>query len=118
MPVHDVTPNSVAANLAQLARDIAAITDGLGELERRAVETREDYTMAYSKAFLTAEGPMDVRKHQATVDTHAERLSAETAEALVRGRRAQIASLKVRIDVGRSVGAVVRSEMDFERVRP
>ena len=117
MPVYDVTPNAVAANLAQLARDLAAMTDGLNELERNAVEKREDHTMAYSKAFLTAEGPMDIRKHQATVDTHSERLSAETAEALVRGRRAQIASLKVRIDVGRSVGAVVRSEIDLERAR-
>ena len=117
MPEFEVTPNLVAANLAQLARDLASITDGLKDLEHRAVDSREDYTMAYSKAFLTAVGAMDIRKHQATVETHAERLAAETAEALVRGRRAQISSLKVRIDVGRSVGAVVRSEIDFERTR-
>jgi hypothetical protein len=117
MPVYDVTPNSVAANLSQLARDLAAITDGLAELERRAVENREDFTLAFSKAFLSATGPVEQRKHKAVVETHAERLSAETAEALVRGRRAQISSLKVRIDVGRSVGAVVRSEIDLERSR-
>jgi len=117
MPEFDVTPNAVAANLAQLARDLAAMTDGLNDLERRAVESREDYTMAHAKAFLSATGAMEMRKYTAISETHSERLSAETAEALVRGRRAQIASLKVRIDVGRSVGAVVRSEIDLERSR-
>ena len=126
MAEFEVTPNSVAANLAHLARDLAAITDGLKELEHRAVESREDFTMAYHTEYLRAGEdrengkPLSVetRKSKATVATHAQRLSAEVAEALVRGRRAQIASLKVRIDVGRSVGAVVRSELDFERVRP
>ena len=117
MPEYDVTPNAVAANLAQLARDLAAITNGLEELEHNAVNRREDMTMAFSKAFLSSQGAVEARKHLAVVATQDERLAAETAEALVRGRRAQIASLKVRIDVGRSVGAVVRSEIDLERSR-
>lgn len=113
----DVTPNAVAANLAHLARELAALTDGLGDLDQRSVHAREDFVLAQAKAFLRAEGPVEVRKAQAAVDTHSERLSAETADALVRQRRAQIAALKVRIDVGRSVGAVVRAEIDLERAR-
>jgi hypothetical protein len=113
----DVTPTSVAANLAHLARELAALTTGLGDLELRSVNAREDYIMSQAKAFLRAEGPVDVRKYQSLVDTHDERLSAETADALVRQRRAQIAAIKVRIDVGRSVGAVVRAEIDLERAR-
>ena len=117
MPEHDVTPTSVASNLAHLARELAALTDGLGELEHKAVAAREDFVMANAKAFLKADGAVDVRKQTAIVETHDERLAAETADALVRQRRAQIAAIKVRIDVGRSVGAVVRAEIDLERAR-
>jgi len=117
MAEHDVTPNSVAANLAHLARELAALTDGLGDLELKAVNAREDYVLAHAKAFLSSEGAMELRKHKALMETSTERLAAETAEALVRQRKAQIAAIKVRIDVGRSVGAVVRAEIDLERAR-
>jgi hypothetical protein len=106
-----LTPNDVALQLAQLSRELGALVVRIEHAEREAVNAREDYTLSLSKAFLSAEGPMDVRKHQSIVDTHAERLAAETAEAVVRGIRRQIDSVKVRIDVGRSVGAVVRSEI-------
>ena len=117
MPEYDVTPSAVAANLAHLGRELAALTDGLGDLEHRSVEKREDYVLAHAKAFLRAEGTVDVRKCQALVDTHDERLAAETAEALVRQRRAQIATLKVRVDIGRSVGSIVKSEIELDKVR-
>jgi hypothetical protein len=54
---------------------------------------------------------MDVRKHQSIADTHAERLAAETAEALVRGLRRQIDSTRIRVDIGRSLGAALRAEI-------
>lgn len=108
-----LTANSVALQLAQLSRDLNNLVVRLDQAERDAVNAREDYTLALAKAFLSTEGPMDVRKHQSIVDTHTERLAAETAEAVVRGIRRQIDSVKVRIDVGRSVGAVVRSEISL-----
>lgn len=88
--------------------------DGLNDLEQTAVEKREDYTLALSKAYLCAEGPVEQRKHEAIVATHAERLSAETAEALVRGRKRQLDTLKVRIDVGRSAAAALRAEIALQ----
>lgn len=117
MPVHDVTPLSVVQNLLNLARELAELSAGLGDLEQRAVEKREDLTLAQAKAFLSAEGPVDVRKNIAIVETHTERLAAETAEALVRGRKRQLDGLKVRIDVGRSAQAALRAEIDLERAR-
>lgn len=124
MAEFDVTPNGVAANLAFLARELAAMTDGLADLERNMVERREDYVMAHAKAYLATGGlvngkPVTVAEREATTNlaTHKERLSAETAESLVRQRKAQIAALRVRIDVGRSVGAVVRAEIELDKVR-
>lgn len=111
----DLTPTSVVTNLLTLARELAELAKGLEQLEIDAVNAREDLTLAAAQAFLSADGPVDVRKNVALVATHDVRLVAETAEALVRGRKRQLDSLKVRIDVGRSAAAALRAEIDLAR---
>lgn len=108
-----LTPNQVAATLAQLARDLDGAVKALERADREFVEKRGAADLAYSRAFLRAEGSMDVRRHIATVETHDKRLEAEVAEAVVRHLRQTIAALKVRIDTGRSVGAAVRAELSL-----
>jgi hypothetical protein len=115
--VTELTPNSVVQGLLELSRELAELSKGLDDLEADAVNSREDYTLALSQAFLRSGGAMELRKHQAIADTHHERLAAETAEALVRGRRRQLESIKVRIDVGRSAAAALRAEIDLECAR-
>lgn len=105
--------NEIAANLARLARTLEGCARALEDADLKAVYAREDYTLAYAKAFLSSQGAMDVRKQQALMDSHGERLAAETTDALVRGIRKQMDTIKVRIDVGRSVGAAVRTEMNL-----
>jgi hypothetical protein len=106
-----MTPNSVALALAQLGRDLDATVKSLDVADRQAVTAREDFTVAYARAFLKADGAMDVRRYQATVDTHAERLAAEAAEQVVRGLRRQVESIKVRVDIGRSYGSALKAEL-------
>ncbi len=106
-----LTSNDIALQLAALARQFDALVREIGQAEIAAVNAREDATLGLSRAFLSAEGPMDIRKHTSIVETHVVRLAAETAEAVVRGLRRQIDSVRVRIDVGRSVGAATRAEM-------
>lgn len=113
-----LTANDVALQLAELGKQLAALITAMDGAERDAVNRREDYTLAHSRAFLRSEGPMDVRKHTAIEQTHAERLAAELAEALVRGLRRQIDSVKVRIDIGRSVGVAIRSELNIAGMQP
>jgi hypothetical protein len=108
-----LTPNTVVQGLLGLARELAELSKGLDLLEADAVNKREDLTLASAKAFLSAVGPVDVRKNIALVETHDERLAAELAEALVRGRKRQLDSLKVRIDVGRSAAAALRAEISL-----
>lgn len=110
----DLTPNQVVSGLLTLARELAELAADLDRIEADAVNLREDYTLAYSKAFLTAEGAVETRKHLAITETHAERLAAETAESVVRGRKRHIDTLRVRIDVVRSVAAAVRAEMNLQ----
>lgn len=106
-----LTANTVASQLAKLSRQLDDLVKEIGQAEIDAVNAREDFTLAHSKAFLQAEGPMDVRKHLAIEATHVERLAAETAEAVVRGLRRQIDAVKLRVDVGRSIGAAMRAEI-------
>ncbi len=105
-----LTANDVASHLAALSRQLDGLVRDIGKAEVQAVNRREDYTLALAVAFLAAQGAMDVRKHASIQTTHAERLAAELAEATVRGLRRSIDSVRVRIDVGRSVGAAMRAE--------
>jgi hypothetical protein len=107
----DLTPNAVVSGLLELSRELAELSKDLDQLEIDAVNSREDLTLAMAQKFLSAQGPVDVRKNIAISETSDLRLVAETAEALVRGRKRQLDSLKVRIDVGRSAAAALRAEM-------
>lgn len=111
----DLTPNTVVQGLLGLARELAELSKDLDKIEADAVNAREDFTLAHAKAYLSAEGPVETRKAIAITETHAERLAAELAEALVKGRKRQLDSLRVRIDVGRSAAAALRAEMDLTR---
>lgn len=106
-----LTANDVAAHLARLSRQLDELVREIGEADLAAVRAREDYTLTHARAFLTAEGPMDVRRYVAVEATHGQRIAAETAEAVVRGLRRQIESVRLRVDVGRSLGAALRAEV-------
>lgn len=106
-----LTPNDVALQLSRLARQLDELVGHIDAAERHAVTARESYTMAYANAFLNAEGSIEARKHIATRNTHSERLAAEAAEQVVKGIRRQIDSVKLRVDVGRSLGAALRAEL-------
>lgn len=105
--------HEIASGLSELSRQLDELVAEIGEAERDAVNKREDYTLAYAKAFLAADGSMDIRRHTATEDTHDARLAAELAEQHVRGLRRRIDSVRTRIDVGRSLGAAVRAEVSL-----
>jgi len=107
-----LTPNTVVQQLLQLGRELEKFTSELDDLEREAVNTREDYVMAKETAFLSAEEDTQyMREAKSRVATHVERIAAELADAKVRGARAHIASIKARIDIGRSAAAALRAEI-------
>lgn len=106
----ELTPNQVAAQLSELARELDAAVDRLDGAEKDAVNKREDYSQDYAKSYLAAEGSIEARKHIATTMTGESRVAAELAEQHVKALRRQIDSVKIRIEVGRSLGAALRSE--------
>lgn len=103
--------NEIALHLAKLARQLDEITQKLNEADERAVILREDATLAESRAFVEATGAEQLRKHKARIASHDERLAADAAEAIVRGLNRSSWTLRARIEIGRSIGATVRTEV-------
>ena len=105
--------HEIAKQLAERSRELDEVVSQLDEAEREAINRREDHTQAYAKAFLAAQGAMDIRRHIATENTHESRLAAELAEQHVRALNRQVQSVRTRIDVGRTLGATVRAEVSL-----
>lgn len=105
------SPNDVVIQLAALSRELDERTRDLNEADVAAVNAREAAKLAEAKAFLAADGSVEARKSKAVIQTHEIRLAAEVAEAGVRGLQRTIRTLQTRIEVGRTYGATLRSEM-------
>lgn len=105
------TANQVVANLSSLTEELRRIVSSFRVAERDAAEKRHAADMVESRAFLAADGAMDLRKHVARVAADRAEGEALVAEALVRVLRAEIRSIETRIEVGRTYGATVRAEL-------
>ncbi|WP_305781534.1 hypothetical protein, partial [Nocardia nova] len=101
----------VVKQLGKLSKQLDEATQQLNDADVAAVNAKETAKLAEAKAFLAAEGSVDARKNQAIVETHEVRLAAEVADAQVRGLMRTIRTLQSRIDVGRTYGATLRSEI-------
>lgn len=105
-----LTSAGIARQLARLARQLDELVSEVDDAERTAVNAREDYTRAYARIFLECSGSMDLRKQEALLATSDERLAAELAETHVKGLKRQVDSVRLRIEIGRSLGAALRAE--------
>lgn len=105
------TPAGVLRQLSELTNELSRTVDALKGAERDAAEKRVAADLAESRAFLAADGAMELRKHTARVAASDKEAEALVAEALVRVLRARIRELDTRIDVGRTFGASLRAEL-------
>jgi hypothetical protein len=106
-----LTPNQVVRQLSELGRELDAAVRTLKDFEVEAVTKRHAADIAESRAFVNAEGAMDMRKHVARLAADKLEEDALVAEALVRHLRTRIRSIDTRIEIGRSYGAAVRAEL-------
>lgn len=109
----ETTLNGVAARLADLSRQLDKATGDAYVLDEKAVRARHAFEIAFSRAFLTSDGPMDVRKHKAVLATESLRLDADIADQVLRACRGRIATIKVQIETGRSLSAALRAEISL-----
>ena len=106
-----LSANQVVRQLSELGRELDTIVKMLRDVEVDAVEKRHTADMAESRAFVAAEGSMELRKHLARIAADRFESEALVAEALLRHLRTKIRSIDTRIEIGRSYGAAVRAEL-------
>lgn len=106
-----LTPQAVVRQLSELGRQLDTAVEMLRTAELDAVEKRSAADVAESRAFVSADGSVELRKHKARIAVERLEHDALVAEALVRHLRKQIDAIHTRIEVGRSYGAAVRAEL-------
>lgn len=106
----DLTPAAITRTLSQISKEIDELTDELAVLDEAAVRARQDYKVAYARAFLDADGSMDIRRYTAETATADALLTSELADQQHRAAVSQLKALRDRLEVGRSLGAIMRLE--------
>ena len=105
------TATEVAKLLIGFGRDLHQIVQQLEAADRDMVEKRAAADLAFSRAFMAAEGSVEARRHLATIETHRQRLEAEVADALVRHLRRRLDATKTQVDIGRTWASALTSEL-------
>ena len=105
-----MTPADIIKTLSTISREIDELTVELTRLDEEAVKARQAFKVAHAKAFLTAEGSMDIRKQTAELEVADLQLASELADQQHRAAVSQLRALRDRLEVGRSLGALVRLE--------
>lgn len=106
-----LTPRSVVLQLSELAKALDHTVTLLKEADLEATLARHAADVAESTAFLSAEGSVEMRKHKARLATDKLEGDALQKEAVVRYLRQRINAVGTRIEVGRSMGAALRQEL-------
>lgn len=105
--------SQITATLGQLSLDLWKCVEQLEQADLDATTKRGAFDLAYSKAFLAAEGAMDIRKHKAVVETMYLREAADLADAVVRSLVRRMKALERRVEVGRSTSSWHKAELSL-----
>lgn len=106
----NLTFADITETLADISRDIEKAAHAAAAADLEATKRRVAYKGAHARAFLTADGAMDIRRETAMLTTQDELLAYELAQAEHRAAVEQIRVLRDRLEVGRSIGALIRAE--------
>lgn len=109
--ISDLSPNEIAKRLIVLGRHLYAKVAELRTLGEVVANAKKDAKVAYAQAFLSAEGPMDIRKQEAELAAADARLRVDIAEQELSACKEALKAIHAMIDVGRSLSATTRDEM-------
>lgn len=106
----NLTPAEIISTLSRIGKDIDDATADLAEADRKVIMARRKYERAYAESFLATEGAMEVRKYTARLATDDDNFALELAEQEQRAVTGRIRALRDRLEIGRSISALVRME--------
>jgi hypothetical protein len=108
----DFTPASVIATLSDIVREKAVKTAEVAALDRMAIQARHAHKNAHNQALESAQGAADIRRAHAELASADLSLQADLAESAVREARDWLRVLDARLDVGRSIGSLIKLEFN------
>lgn len=106
----NLTPAQIIDTLTEISKEIDKVTADIARFDEEAVRARASYKKSYARIFLTTEGSMDIRRYTAELETSDEYLEYELADQKLRAAVGQVKALRDRLEVGRSLGPLVRLE--------
>ena len=106
----ELTPATVVESLGRISRQLDEQANTVEALDELATLKKIAYKSAFARAFMSAEGSVDVRRYTAEIATQDEYLAMELSEQVLRAGREALRVLRDRLDVGRSLGAIMRME--------
>ena len=105
-----LTPHSIVTTLSQIGRDLDDKADEVEALDETFVRLKAHYKRSFAAAFIRAAGSADVRRYTAEMETADLLLEMELAEQVLRAAKEALRVLRDRLEIGRSLGAVLRME--------
>ncbi|MGA4989962.1 hypothetical protein [Nonomuraea bangladeshensis] len=107
----NLTPNQIAQGLVDLCRDLDALVKEYKHLGAKSAEAKRAAEVAYARAFMQAEGPVEERRQTALQAAPEQRFQSDLAERELAGCKEALRAIHARIEVGRTLSATTRDEL-------
>lgn len=105
-----LTPSQVANVLQAIGKELDSMPATIEALDDAEVRAQHAAKQAYRRAFLNTPGAMELRKVTADEAAADLQLEADLAGVQLRAARTQLGVLRDRLEIGRSVGTLVKLE--------
>lgn len=106
----ELTPAGIVTTLSGIAKRIDEKADEIAQLDALATAARAKAKREYAREFLNAVGSNDVKRYTAELATASLTYEADVAEQVLRAGRESLRVLRDRLEVGRSLSAIMRLE--------
>lgn len=113
-----MSTTDIVLELSRIGRELDQLSREIERRDADAVQAWHVHRREYARVFLASQGTgtQEDRKQAAIQAVEEHRLSAESADQILRAARDRIRVLRDRLEIGRSLNAARRSEFAAEAV--
>ena len=101
--------STILDHLQTISRDLDKAIEDLETLELAAAKAESEYRVAKAQAFMSAEGAVQAREHQAVIATAVQLIERDSSAAMARVQLQRVKALHARIDVGRTLASAEKT---------
>jgi DNA-binding transcriptional regulator WhiA len=106
----ELTPATMVEHLGRISKALDEQASAVEKLDQDFTAAKIAYKRDFARAFLSADGSVDVRRYTAEIATQEQFAAMELSDQVLRAGRESLRVLRDRLDVGRSLGAIMRME--------